>query len=403
MFQQSFKPISELAWPQNSNILICICVRNKEKQQRMIRRREAEAGVEGKSSRKHENVAASASTCRGEVCRDGGGSDKQSVDVKLHVWTWTVVMWWQDRVTQLLVFKTFQMIWRVWVQIFSSQLFVTREHSELQLLKRESDGLRTVPCTALRAGSLQPWIPNLHLMISNMVLHRAGQGSVSPESSWDGKGLQTNLSSFKKLQMTQILCFMLHNLGDCFLKSRAWTPNMNNLTGDHSRCSTCTSRWRTGSRSDRNMRKPGFLSVTVQWAAASRAVLFISQTLSAAGPWRSLRFTVWQNFLMFAGRRRRCTSSAAPAAHGRSCFRAICLHTHASFSYTFLWIYTQQMQINGSRNNPRNKGHEWALTVAVQPALPVRPMASAESVTMKLQISRSQTGLTTRATKQGES
>lgn len=186
---------------------------------------------------------------------------------------------------------------------------------------------------------------------------------------------------------------MLHNLGDCFL----------NPEHELSRCSTCTSRWRTGSRSDRNMRKPGFLSVTVQWAAASRAVLFISQTLRAAGAWCSLRFTLWRNFLMFAGRHRRCTSSAAPAAHRHSCFRAACLHMHASLSYTFLWIYTQQTQFSGSRNNPRNKAHEQALIVAVQPALPVRLMPSAESVAMKLQISRTQTGLTTGATKQGES
>lgn len=67
----------DLVWPQNSNILICICVRNREKQQRMIRPREAEAGVEGKRSRKQESVTASASTCRGEVCRDGARSDKQ--------------------------------------------------------------------------------------------------------------------------------------------------------------------------------------------------------------------------------------------------------------------------------------------------------------------------------------
>lgn len=106
---------------------------------------------------------------------------------------------------------------------------------------------------------------------------------------------------------------------------------------------------------------------------------------------------------MFAGRHRRCTSSAAPAAHRHSRFRAACLHMHASLSYTFLWIYTQQTQFSGSRNNPRNKAHEQALIVAVQPALPVRPMPSAESVTMKLQISRTQTGLTTGATKQGES
>lgn len=102
---------------------------------------------------------------------------------------------------------------------------------------------------------------------------------------------------------------------------------------------------------------------------------------------------------MFAGRHCRCTSSAAPAAYRHSCFRAACLHMPA----TFLWIYTQQTQFSGSRNNPRNKVREQALIVAVQPALPVRPMPSAESVTMKLQISRSRTGPTTGATKQAES